>query len=63
MRHIRWAVLIYALLSGVAPAHVSLPWPGPGRVAGAATSCAGANNEFTDYSNSCNLIYMMVTFR
>lgn len=62
MRHIRWSVLIYSLLAGVAPAHVSLPWPGPGGVAGASTSCSGANNEL-DFSNNCNLIYLTAVIR
>lgn len=63
MKRLITVVAIYALLEGVAPAHVSLPWPGPGTpAASAGGSCAGANNEL-DYSNNCNLVYMMTVIR
>jgi hypothetical protein len=41
---------------------VSLPFPGPGGISGAATSCSGANNEL-DFSNNCNLVYRMAVIR
>jgi hypothetical protein len=62
MKRLGLALALYALLEGIAPAHVSLPFPGPGGIAGSSTSCAGANFEL-DYSNNCNLVYTMTVAR
>lgn len=62
MKRIALIVAVYALLNGLAEAQVGLPFPGPGGVAGTATSCSGANFEL-DFSNNCNLIYYQTVIR
>lgn len=62
IRRVALAVLALSLLAGGGDAHVSLPWPGPGGVAGAASSCPSANFEL-DFSNNCNLIYYQMVIR